>query len=273
MSVLCRKLLKQVVLTQGLIMFMKLLDDRFQSTFYYELLRSKEISYGMPRDYIRKTDRAAMNENNIKSAVIECVKNNLNVSKVTRQYRIKRTTLQSRLGTLLKTKKLDIIINNDSGNKSKGDAGNILSTKGTKQVGQRALSEIGILVTFFESINAVCTALPPIFVYPRTCNSSEYLSEGSPTGLQPLDVVIYAPFKIHLATAFNDWILADPGQTLTLRHIGHLSNKSYGLLNGCSATDKPLDIDEQEVASTPEVSNTELSTTQQKYRRGEPLQP
>ncbi|KAF2889954.1 hypothetical protein ILUMI_16219 [Ignelater luminosus] len=110
--------------------------------------------------------------------------------------------------------------------------------------------------------------------------------------LQPLDVGIYAPFKTHLATAFNDWMLAHPGQAITLRHIGNLSNKAYqnafsiksiksafkktGLwpldwliftesdFAASSVTDKPLDVDEQKTASTPEVSYTELSTTQSK---------
>ncbi|KAF2896678.1 hypothetical protein ILUMI_09493 [Ignelater luminosus] len=154
------------------------------------------------------------------------------------------------------------------------------------------------LVTFVGIVNAVGTSLPPIFVYPRIRNPSEYLSEGSPTGsmalgnksgcmtselfpevlkhivnhthcsavnkilllvdnhkshmsveairycksngitllsfpphathrLQPLDVGIYAPFKTHLVTAFNGWMLVHPGQAITLRHIGHLTNKAY----------------------------------------------
>ncbi|KAF2887142.1 hypothetical protein ILUMI_19031 [Ignelater luminosus] len=110
--------------------------------------------------------------------------------------------------------------------------------------------------------------------------------------LQPLDVGIYAPFKTHLATAFNDLMLAHPGQAITLRHIGNLSNKAYqnafsiksiksafkktGLwpldwliftesdFAASSVTDKPLDVDEQKPASTPEISYTELSTTQSK---------
>lgn len=174
----------------------------------------------------------------------------------------------------------------------------VVSTKGKKQVGQIASGERGVLVTFVGIINAIGTSLPPIFVYPRTRNPSQYLSEGSPTGcialgsksgwmmahlfpevlkhivnhvrcsvnnmilllidnheshlsveairyckangivlisfpphtthrLQPLDVGIYAPFKAHLATAFNDWMLAHPGQAITIRNIGPLSNKAY----------------------------------------------
>lgn len=174
----------------------------------------------------------------------------------------------------------------------------IVSTKGKKQVGQITSGERGVLVTFVGIINAMGTSLPPVFVFPRIRNPSEYLSEDSPTGaialgnksgwmtselfpevlkhiinhtrcstdrkilllldnheshisveairycklngivlfsfpphtthrMQPLDVGIYAPFKTYLATAFNDWMLAHPGIPITVRHIGHLSNKAY----------------------------------------------
>lgn len=174
----------------------------------------------------------------------------------------------------------------------------IVSTKGKKQVGQIASAERGALVTYVGIISAIGTSLPPIFVYPRIRNPSEYLSERFPTGsialgnksgwmtselfpevlkhivkhthcstdnkillvldnheshisveairyckssgivllsfpphtthrLQPLDVGVYAPFKAHLATSFNDWLLGHPGQAITIRNIGHLSNNAY----------------------------------------------
>ncbi|KAF2886568.1 hypothetical protein ILUMI_19604 [Ignelater luminosus] len=248
----------------------------------------------MPRDYTRKTDRAAA-ENSMKSAISKCLKNNLSVSEAATQYGIKRTTLQSRLRTLLKTKSLDRIINNDSGDESEGNTTKdwlwgfmkrhtdlslrklestslshsmafnkpvideffkkytlvlqkhkfnaeqiwnldetgittiirtvkIVSAKGTKQVEQIVSSKRGALVTFVKIVKAIGTPLPPIFVYPRIRNPSEYLSEGSPTG------------SIALESDFA----------------------------ASSVTDKPLDIDEQETSSTPEISYTELSTTQSK---------
>lgn len=174
----------------------------------------------------------------------------------------------------------------------------VVSTKGKKQVGQISSAERGVLVTFVGIINAIGRSLPPIFVYPRIRNPSEYLSEGAPTGsvalgnksgwmtselflevlkhivhhtkctddnkilllldnheshisieairyckcngivllsfpphtthrLQPLDVGVYAPFKTYLATAFNDWMLAHPGQAITIRNISYLANKAY----------------------------------------------
>lgn len=72
----------------------------------------------MPRKYIKKTNRADIDEAAIKLAVGECLRKNLNVSEAARQYGIKRTTLQSRITTLLKKKSLEEILNNDSDNES-----------------------------------------------------------------------------------------------------------------------------------------------------------
>lgn len=174
----------------------------------------------------------------------------------------------------------------------------VVTTKGKKQVGQIASAERGSLVTFVGIINGIGATVPPVFIFPRIRNPSEYLTEGSPMGsialgnksgwmttelfprvlkhivnqtrcsednkilllvdnheshisveairycksngivllsfpphtthrLQPLDVGVYAPFKAHLATAFNDWMLANPGQAITIRNIGYLANKAY----------------------------------------------
>lgn len=40
--------------------------------------------------------------------------------------------------------------------------------------------------------------------------------------MQPLDVGIYAPFKSKYATSCNDWSVANPGKTLSLRQVAHL---------------------------------------------------
>lgn len=83
----------------------------------------------MPRTYKIKTDRVNIDEKNMKSAINECLNNRLNVSEAARQYGIRRTTLQSRIRTLMRKKPLDEIINNDSGNES--DNGPTYSSKYT----------------------------------------------------------------------------------------------------------------------------------------------
>lgn len=174
----------------------------------------------------------------------------------------------------------------------------VVSSKGKKQVGQIASAERGTLVTFVGVVSAIGTSLPPIFIYPRIRNPTDYLSEGSPTGsvalgnksgwmtaelfpevlkhivvhtncssehkilllidnheshlsveairfckangivllsfpphtthrMQPLDVGIFGPFKTYIATAFNDWMLAHPGQAISIRNISSLSSKPY----------------------------------------------
>ena len=388
----------------------------------------------MPRNYKRKRDRADIDERVMKSALNECLKNKMKVSEAARQYGVKRTTLQSRIKSLLKKKPLGELLNEDSGNESSGGeefsskytvkqvftveqegqlrdyikkcsnlhyglsyvqirkiayqfaksclcsrippnwdinqlAGKdwlqgfmkrnndlslrkpestslsrsmafnkpvvddffmkytsvlekfhftaeriwnldetgittvvkpvkIVSTKGKKQVGQIASAERGTLVTFIGIVSAIGTSLPPVYIYPRIRNPADYLSDGSPTGsialgnksgwmtaelfpdvlkhivtytncssehkilllvdnheshlsveairfckangivllsfpphtthrMQPLDVGIYGPFKTYIATAFNDWMLAHPGQAITIRNISSLSNKAY----------------------------------------------
>lgn len=56
----------------------------------------------MPRTYIKKTDRVNIDEKSVKLAIRECLNERLKVSEAARQYGIKRTTLQSRINTLLK---------------------------------------------------------------------------------------------------------------------------------------------------------------------------
>lgn len=238
----------------------------------------------------------------------------------------------------------------------------VVSTKGKKQVGQIASAERGSLVTFVGIVNGIGGMVPPIFVFPRIRNPSEYLTEGSPMGsialgnrsgwmtaelfpkvlkhivnhircsadnkilllvdnheshisveairycksngivllsfpphtthrLQPLDVGVYAPFKARLAIAFNDWMLANPGQAISIRNIGYLANKAYEItfsiknithafkktglwpinrltftdedFAASSVTDRPLIPDEppREALHGNEASENKLSTT------------
>ncbi|KAJ3615946.1 hypothetical protein MTP99_005954 [Tenebrio molitor] len=45
--------------------------------------------------------------------------------------------------------------------------------------------------------------------------------------MQPLDVGIYDPFKAQLKTAFNDFILGNPGKPITIYDAAKLSSKPY----------------------------------------------
>ncbi|KAJ8914053.1 hypothetical protein NQ315_017572 [Exocentrus adspersus] len=54
----------------------------------------------------------------------------------------------------------------------------VISEKGKKQVGMIASAERGELTTFVGIINAVGNTIPPVFVFPRVRNLSEYIVEG-----------------------------------------------------------------------------------------------
>ncbi|KAF2882517.1 hypothetical protein ILUMI_23653 [Ignelater luminosus] len=162
----------------------------------------------MPRDYIRKTGRPAIDENR-KDWLWGFMKRHTDLllrkpesTSLSRSMAFNKPNLdETGITTVIRPIK-------------------IVSVKGTKQVGQIASSERGTLVTFVRLVNAIGTSLPPIFVYPRIRNPSEYLSEGSPTGsialgLWPLDRLIFTE---------SDFAAS-------------------------SVTDKPLDIDEQKTAS------------------------
>lgn len=41
--------------------------------------------------------------------------------------------------------------------------------------------------------------------------------------LQPLDVGVFGPFKARCKTSFNEWISENPGKTITIYNIPHLS--------------------------------------------------
>lgn len=45
--------------------------------------------------------------------------------------------------------------------------------------------------------------------------------------MQPLDVGIYGPFKTALATIYDDWLISNPGKTITVRNLGEFTNKAF----------------------------------------------
>jgi hypothetical protein len=56
--------------------------------------------------------------------------------------------------------------------------------------------------------------------------------------VQPLDVGICGPFKAKLTTAFNDFMLSNPGKPITIYDVAKLSCEPYLISftpsNGCS---------------------------------------
>lgn len=45
--------------------------------------------------------------------------------------------------------------------------------------------------------------------------------------LQPLDVGVYSSFKTKCAIAFNDWLISNPGKTISIRNIPELTKVAY----------------------------------------------
>lgn len=45
--------------------------------------------------------------------------------------------------------------------------------------------------------------------------------------LQPLDVAVYGPFKTRYRIAMNEWMLSNPGQTVTIYQIAQFVNEAY----------------------------------------------
>lgn len=88
----------------------------------------------MPRNYVRKTDRANIDETRIRSAMEECLSKRLSVSEAARQYGIKRTTLQSRIATSVKKNPIGRSLNDDSNNDSENPGENYSSKYTVKQV-------------------------------------------------------------------------------------------------------------------------------------------
>lgn len=45
--------------------------------------------------------------------------------------------------------------------------------------------------------------------------------------LQPLDVTVYGPFKTKYRIAMNEWMLSNPGKTVTIYHVGQFVKDAY----------------------------------------------
>ncbi|KAI4455400.1 homeobox-like domain superfamily [Holotrichia oblita] len=77
----------------------------------------------MPRTYVKKTDRSNINEKHMRQAIYDTMTKKLSEYEAARQYNIKRTTLRSRVKTLLKNKSKSSVIDMlaDSGNESENE--------------------------------------------------------------------------------------------------------------------------------------------------------
>ena len=88
----------------------------------------------MPRKYVKQANRTDIDENVIRVAIKNCLKNTMKIKPAVREYGMKRTTLQSRINTLLKKKKREDLIKNDnSGHDSESDTPKYNSKYTTKQ--------------------------------------------------------------------------------------------------------------------------------------------
>ncbi|KAI4455503.1 helix-turn-helix psq domain [Holotrichia oblita] len=76
--------------------------------------------YEMPKNYIKKTNRCEINENNMKLAIKVVLTGTLSQYKAAQEYQLKRQTLQSRIKILLKKNSKEELLTGwaDSGNES-----------------------------------------------------------------------------------------------------------------------------------------------------------
>lgn len=91
----------------------------------------------MPRNYIKKTNRANIDEKNMNNAIRDGLSRRLSVHEASRVYGIKRTTLQSRIKTMLKKQSVEDILRDldkDSGNESESKVQKFSSKYTVKQV-------------------------------------------------------------------------------------------------------------------------------------------
>ncbi|XP_072398357.1 uncharacterized protein [Diabrotica undecimpunctata] len=45
--------------------------------------------------------------------------------------------------------------------------------------------------------------------------------------MQPVDIGVYGPFKNFCSIAFNDWMVLNPGKTITIKNIPELTHRAY----------------------------------------------
>lgn len=173
----------------------------------------------------------------------------------------------------------------------------VVSKTGKKQVSQAASAERGELVTFIGIISASGQSLPPVYVFPRIRNVTDFMTDapvsslalGNKSGwmtselfpkvlehfvkhtrccpqdpvlllvdnheshvslssvrfcktngivllsfaphtthrMQPLDVGVFGPFKTFCSVAFNDWMVSNPGKTISVKTIPELTHRAY----------------------------------------------
>ncbi|CAH1970304.1 unnamed protein product [Acanthoscelides obtectus] len=73
-------------------------------------------------------------------------------------------------------------------------------------------SHVNLRVVEFARQNSII-----IVTFPPHCSHK----------LQPLDITVYGPFKTRYRTAMNEWMLTNPGKTVTIYQIGQFVKEAY----------------------------------------------
>ncbi|CAH1957748.1 unnamed protein product [Acanthoscelides obtectus] len=73
-------------------------------------------------------------------------------------------------------------------------------------------SHVNLRVVEFARQNSII-----IVTFPQHCSHK----------LQPLDITVYGPFKTRYRTAMNEWMLTNPGKTVTIYQIGQFVKEAY----------------------------------------------
>ncbi|KAI4458115.1 hypothetical protein MML48_7g00007138 [Holotrichia oblita] len=97
--------------------------------------------------------------------------------------------------------------------------------------------------------------------------------------LQPLDVGVFGPFKVYCNTTFNDWLISNPGKTISVKNIAYLTNlpfeKAFTRTNIKNSFKKPgiwplnrLVFSDEDFASNYVTDMTEESISKSQGNRG-----
>lgn len=73
-------------------------------------------------------------------------------------------------------------------------------------------SHVNLRVVEFARQNSII-----IVTFPPHCSHK----------LQPLDVTVYGPFKTRYRIAMNEWMLSNPGKTVTIYQVGQFVKEAY----------------------------------------------
>lgn len=148
-------------------------------------------------------------------------------------------------------------------------------------------SHVNLSVVEFARKNSII-----IVTFPPHCSHK----------LQPLDVSVYGPFKTRYRVAMNEWMLSNPGKTITIYQVGQFVKEAYlhalspkNVTSGFSktgiyplnsntfsdedflssfVTDRPEpfnDIDANQREATPSTLNTSLPSTSGLQRSVTPI--